>query len=98
MTAELLSGDEEGRLSFAGATAGLAPAPGGDAVVDIGGGSTELVVGVAGVVSAISLQIGCVRVSERYLRRDPPSAGQLDEAVAAIDRARWTGPAGPCPG
>jgi exopolyphosphatase/guanosine-5'-triphosphate,3'-diphosphate pyrophosphatase len=81
---ELLSGEEEGRLSFAGATARL-PAgwsSGAVVVVDIGGGSTELIVGEPGgeVEAAVSLDIGCVRISERYLVDDPPSAGQLADA------------------
>ncbi len=85
--AELLSGEEEGRLAYAGATADLPPAKGDDLVVDIGGGSTELIVGHAGDVAAQSLQIGCVRLTERHLRHDPPRPDEVHEAVAAIDRA-----------
>ena len=90
--AELLSGDEEGRLAYAGATADLPPVAGDDVVVDIGGGSTELVVGRHGKVDAVSLDIGCVRVTERFLRDDPPSGPQIARARAAIaaelDRAQ----------
>lgn len=88
---ELLSGDAEGRLSYAGASVGLGPVAGADVVVDIGGGSTELVVGWAGAVSAVSLDIGCVRLTERCLRHDPPLRAELvfaDEViVAALERA-----------
>jgi len=82
--AELLSGYEEGRLAYAGATADLAPADGDDVVVDIGGGSTELVVGADGDVRAVSLAIGCVRLTERYLLHDPPRSDELGAAVAAV--------------
>ncbi len=91
---EVLSGDEESLLSFRGATADLPPdaqTSGSVLVVDIGGGSTELAVGPVpgsephGVgdptsVATRSLDIGCVRVSERFLRHDPP---RPDEMVAA---------------
>jgi exopolyphosphatase/guanosine-5'-triphosphate,3'-diphosphate pyrophosphatase len=93
---ELLSGREEGALSFAGATAHLPAhriAPGPVLVVDIGGGSTELVVGEissgaappGATVSAVSLEIGCVRLSERFLRHDPPLPAELADARAAVD-------------
>jgi exopolyphosphatase/guanosine-5'-triphosphate,3'-diphosphate pyrophosphatase len=85
--AELLSGEEEGRLAYAGATADLDAADGDDVVVDIGGGSTELVVQRAGQVGAVSMALGCVRLTERYLRHDPPTADEVADAVAAIARA-----------
>jgi len=78
---ELLSGDEEGRLSFAGATAELDPVDGPFLVVDIGGGSTELVVGGTDVEGACSLDIGCVRITEMFLESDPPAAEELSNAV-----------------
>ena len=90
---ELLSGEEEGRLSFVGATACL---PAGFAldqrvlVVDIGGGSTELVAGEPSApaeATGVSLDIGCVRVSERFLVHDPPSAGELEDASQAVHHA-----------
>ena len=97
---EVISGDEEARLSFAGATAELAA--GGAVlappylVVDIGGGSTEFVLGgspdkaapgrVAGL-AAISTNIGCVRLTERYLHSDPPAEAEIKSAIADIDRA-----------
>ncbi len=84
VAAELLSGDEEGRLAHAGATADLAPVDGDTVVVDIGGGSTELVVEHDGAVRAVSMDLGCVRLTERYLP-DPPGEGDVAAARAAID-------------
>ncbi len=84
---ELLSGDEEGRLSFAGATAELDPTAGPYLVCDIGGGSTELVVGPdehGGPVGAASVDIGCVRITERFLASDPPSPEELSQAISVI--------------
>ncbi|MHB8682066.1 MAG: Ppx/GppA phosphatase family protein, partial [Acidimicrobiales bacterium] len=81
---EILSGDDEGRLSFAGATANLPAGLPSDEpvlVVDIGGGSTELVVGRPDAPTgsrAMSLDVGCVRISERFLAGDPPTAPELD--------------------
>jgi exopolyphosphatase / guanosine-5'-triphosphate,3'-diphosphate pyrophosphatase len=103
---EVLSGEEEARLSFTGATAelaGRAAAP--YLVVDIGGGSTEFVLGdpvragsgpvsAAGLTGAagpsdatVSVNIGCVRMTERHLHGDPPAAGQIAAARADIDAA-----------
>jgi exopolyphosphatase/guanosine-5'-triphosphate,3'-diphosphate pyrophosphatase len=82
--AELLSGRAEGRLSYAGATAELPPGEGAVVVVDIGGGSTEIVTTARGDVLSVSLDIGCVRLTERFLRGDPPTAAQVVGAVAAI--------------
>jgi exopolyphosphatase/guanosine-5'-triphosphate,3'-diphosphate pyrophosphatase len=109
---EVITGAEEARLSFTGATAELAgPGPAGSCslqppylVVDIGGGSTEFVVGGAGTAAqgsgeasapgpdgtglrAISVDIGCVRLTERYLHDDPPTPGQVAAATADIDAA-----------
>ena len=99
---EVLSGDEEARLSFTGATAELAPArPGAAAppylVVDIGGGSTEFVLGAGGTgrsrlragrsPAALSVDIGCVRLTERHLHDDPPRPGEIAAATADIDAA-----------
>jgi exopolyphosphatase/guanosine-5'-triphosphate,3'-diphosphate pyrophosphatase len=120
---EVITGAQEARLSFTGATAELAGAtaelagaggpadrPAGGAsrlappylVVDIGGGSTEFVVGGAdvgglgdggpgdggpGELRAISTDIGCVRLTERHLRADPPTADQVAAATADIDAA-----------
>ncbi len=99
---ELLSGEEEGRLSYAGATADLDPAAGPYLVVDIGGGSTELVAGPGGGAEpegVVSIDVGCVRVTERFLHHDPPTEEEvaaarravgeaLDRAVAAVPAAR----------
>ena len=93
---EVLSGDEEAVLSFTGATAELAAGQVGRAgqapppylVADIGGGSTEFVLGEPSVVSAaVSVDIGCVRMTERHLHDDPPSAAQIAAARADIDAA-----------
>src|SRR3954462_15529454 len=83
---ELLAGDEEGRLSFAGATAELEPGSGPYLVVDIGGGSTEVVVGTAGAEpeGVLSVDIGCVRLTEQFLHSDPPTAEELSMAVSVV--------------
>jgi exopolyphosphatase / guanosine-5'-triphosphate,3'-diphosphate pyrophosphatase len=75
----LLSGQEEAALSFLGATAELNSTDGPWLVADIGGGSTELVVGPE-PAGACSLDLGCVRVTERFLHDDPPTNEQLREA------------------
>jgi exopolyphosphatase/guanosine-5'-triphosphate,3'-diphosphate pyrophosphatase len=107
--AEVVTGDEEARLSFAGAVGELDPEQGPFLVVDLGGGSTELVLGDAGgVAAACSVDVGCVRLTERCLHGDPPSAqevaearGVANEVLAAafaavpVERARtWVGVAG----
>jgi exopolyphosphatase/guanosine-5'-triphosphate,3'-diphosphate pyrophosphatase len=91
---EILSGEEEGRLSFAGATAHLPRdlGAGGDVlVVDIGGGSTELIVGrrdaasgLAQAMTVTSLDIGCVRVTERLLPGDPPTGEDIARARRVV--------------
>ena len=83
-SAELLSGDEEGRLSFAGATGDLPTGPGEVVVLDIGGGSTELVTKAGGEILSVSLDIGCVRLTERFLRTDPPTSDEVKGALQAI--------------
>ena len=84
---ELLSGDEEARLSFVGATAELDPAHGPFLVVDIGGGSTEFAVGPGGGApeGATSVDIGCVRLTEQYLHRDPPAPEELAAAISVAE-------------
>lgn len=86
---EVVSGEEEARLSFTGATRALR-AQGVAApflVVDLGGGSTELVLGAEQVEQAISLDIGSVRMTERHLASDPPTPAQVDAARADVDAA-----------
>lgn len=82
---ELLSGDEEARLSFRGATADLDPADGPFLIVDIGGGSTEFVVGNTAPDAALSVDVGCVRITEQELHHDPPLAEELSIALSLID-------------
>jgi exopolyphosphatase/guanosine-5'-triphosphate,3'-diphosphate pyrophosphatase len=91
---EVVTGDEEARLSFTGAVRGLpADAEPPYLVVDIGGGSTEFVVGTreTGVAAAVSVDVGCVRMTERHLRAEPPTPEQVAAAeadvAAAVDRA-----------
>ncbi len=81
---ELLGGEEEGRLSFIGATAGLDRAQGPFLVVDIGGGSTEFVVGDAEPAAMVSVDMGCVRVTEKFLRSDPPHPAELSQAISVM--------------
>ena len=76
-----LTGEEEGRLGFLGATAGLAPEQGPFLVVDIGGGSTECSVGTTEPVAVRSLPIGAVRLTERHLDGDPPEPEGLSNAI-----------------
>jgi exopolyphosphatase/guanosine-5'-triphosphate,3'-diphosphate pyrophosphatase len=111
--AEVITGDEEARLSFTGAVSDLEADAGPFLVADIGGGSTELVLGswdgVRGDVEAArSVDIGCVRLTERCLHSDPPTEAQVEDAVrvtrdvlaeafAAVPTARtktWIGVAG----
>lgn len=82
---ELLSGDEEARLSFRGATAELDPARGPFLVVDIGGGSTEFIIGTDRPEAALSVDVGCVRITEQELHHDPPLAEELSIALSIID-------------
>ncbi|MGQ0629418.1 MAG: Ppx/GppA phosphatase family protein [Sporichthyaceae bacterium] len=89
VTPEVITGDQEAALSFAGATARLAAtgAPGPYLVVDVGGGSTEFVLGSDSVLAARSVNVGCVRMRERHLRDDPPTADQVAAARADIEAA-----------
>ena len=85
---EVVSGDEEAALAFDGAVRNLRAAPAEPVlVVDIGGGSTELVLGTTsgGPDAAVSLDIGSVRLHERHLHSDPPTPDEVDACVAAID-------------
>ncbi|HTQ22263.1 Ppx/GppA phosphatase family protein [Mycobacterium sp.] len=106
--AEVISGGEEASLSFRGAVGELDSAGAPFVVVDLGGGSTEIVLGETGVVASYSADIGCVRLTERCLHSDPPTAEevaaarqvvreQLDVALRAVpvEGARtWVGLSG----
>lgn len=97
--AEVISGQQEARLSFSGSVSDCPSPDGPFAVVDLGGGSTEIVVGdkdqadgaVSGVDGAMSLNIGCVRLTERCLHTQPPTAAEIAAARAVagenLDRA-----------
>lgn len=80
--AEVISGEEEAALSFAGATADIDPARGPFCVIDLGGGSTEFVM----EGHAVSTQMGCVRITERIMRTDPPTADETAAARAFVDQ------------
>ena len=86
---DVISGAEEARLSFTGAVrgldAGIAPSP--RLVVDIGGGSTEFVIGDEIPDAAVSVDIGCVRMTERHLASDPPAQSEIAAAERDIDEA-----------
>ncbi len=107
--AEVITGSEEAELSFHGAVGELDSAAGPFVVVDLGGGSTEVVLGDdTGVQASHSADIGCVRMTERCLHSDPPTAAEIAEArgyvrerlgealaVVPVERARtWVGLAG----
>ena len=79
---EMITGDEEGRLAFTGATRGFDRSRGPFCVIDIGGGSTEFVVGTDHVEGLRSVDIGSVRLTEAELRSDPPRAEELANALA----------------
>ena len=84
---EVIPGEEEAALSFTGATYQLDQGAGPFLVVDIGGGSTEFVYGDKKVMSAKSVNIGCVRMSERHLTSQPPTMDQIASAIVDIDIA-----------
>lgn len=88
---DIISGDEEAALSFLGATADLTnlsePPTAPYLVIDIGGGSTEFVLGTTGPTAAISTNVGCVRMTERHLISDPATPQQIAAATADIDAA-----------
>ncbi len=84
---EVISGDEEARLTFEGAAAGLSLGPDEHTVLDIGGGSTEIAIGRGSPRWRTSLQLGSVRLFERHLASDPPSAAQVAALESEVDRA-----------
>ncbi len=84
---EVISGDEEAALSFAGAIKDINPSNGPFLVVDIGGGSTEFVFGTSTVEAARSVNIGCVRMTERHFASDPATVQQIEAARTDIQAA-----------
>lgn len=87
---EVISGAEEAALSFRGAVSVLGPQPAVDGrtlVVDLGGGSTELVLGAGEPESSVSMDVGCVRLTERHVRNDPASAADLAAVRADVEAA-----------
>ena len=84
---EVITGEEEAALSFAGAIKDLDPSNGPFLVVDIGGGSTEFVFGTSTVEAARSVNIGCVRMTERHFASDPATAEQIELARTDIQAA-----------
>jgi exopolyphosphatase/guanosine-5'-triphosphate,3'-diphosphate pyrophosphatase len=106
--AEVITGTEEAELSFLGAVNELDSAQGPFVVIDLGGGSTEVVLGVRDVEASFSADIGCVRLTERCLHSDPPTPAEVAAAreavrdglaqafaVVPVERARtWVGVAG----
>lgn len=86
VTPELLSGEEEAELSFSGATADLEDTSGTSLVVDIGGGSTEFAVGGERVEASLSVDMGCVRMTERFLEHDPPLPEELANCLGVVEQ------------
>lgn len=86
--AEVISGEEEAELSFTGATLDIDSDRGPFCVIDLGGGSTEFIVGTAAgeILGAYSTQMGCVRLTERILRSDPPTGEETSEARGYVDK------------
>lgn len=84
---EVIPGEEEARLSFNGSTKELLQSDAPFLVVDIGGGSTEFVYGTEEVEFAKSVDIGCVRMSERHLKSQPVEMNQVAQAITDIDKA-----------
>lgn len=80
-TPELLSGTEEAELAFRGATLGIPADRGPFLVFDLGGGSTELALGTEAPTASISLDVGCVRLTERFITSDPPRPEDLTAAI-----------------
>ncbi len=81
---ELLTGEEEGRLSFQGAIAELDPSQGPFLILDIGGGSTEFVFGSEKAENVYSSQIGCVRLTEEFFENDPPLPEELHACLSVV--------------
>ena len=82
---ELVSGEDEARLAYRGCTSHLVPDPNGHLIIDIGGGSTELIVGTSQLSQAHSIDVGAVRMTERHLRHDPPQPEELLNAIGEVE-------------
>lgn len=87
VTPEVISGHEEASLSFRGVVSAVSDAPGPFLVVDLGGGSTELALGSGELEAAYSMDVGCVRLTERHLVGNPPTPEQQAAAVADVRAA-----------
>jgi len=87
VTPEVITGEEEAALSFAGATKDLPDSIAPYLVIDIGGGSTEFVLGAQKVTQAKSVNIGCVRMSERHFKSDPATQAEIESARKDIQQA-----------
>jgi exopolyphosphatase / guanosine-5'-triphosphate,3'-diphosphate pyrophosphatase len=90
---EVIDGEREARLSWRAVTASFPTLVGPRTVVDIGGGSTELIVGESDVDGVISLAIGSVRLTERIVTHDPPTADEAARVIATVDEALENAPA-----
>jgi exopolyphosphatase/guanosine-5'-triphosphate,3'-diphosphate pyrophosphatase len=82
---DVVTGDEDAELSFAGATSGLSADGAPYLDVDIGGGSTEFVLGHTAPAASCSVDVGCVRLTERHLQTDPPTADEIAAAERDIE-------------
>ena len=82
---ELVSGDEEAQFAYRGCTSQLVPDPNGHLIIDIGGGSTELIMGTSQLSQAHSIDVGAVRITERHLRHDPPQPEELLNAIGEVE-------------
>ena len=83
---ELLTGEQEAQLSFDGATAELEDRSPLSLVVDIGGGSTEFALGATTLGGSVSIDMGCVRMTEKYLQHDPPLAEELSNCLGEVEQ------------
>ncbi len=83
---ELISGTEEAQLSFDGATRDLPAVDGRTLVVDIGGGSTEFALGTDELEASLSVDMGCVRMTEKFLHHDPPLPEELSNALSVVEQ------------
>jgi exopolyphosphatase/guanosine-5'-triphosphate,3'-diphosphate pyrophosphatase len=81
---ELVSGEEEARLAYRGCTTNLIPDTNGHLIIDIGGGSTELIIGTTQLSQVYSIDAGAVRMTERHLRHDPPQPEELLNAIGEV--------------